>query len=380
MKAPLKNKINDPDIYSVSGKGHFYSPFSFSIDKMEHLILINFEKDPDKYYNTFELQQATTENNEKRLLVIAYRIDGKCDIYHQPDYPFGSQAIILNSPAFFVEPMQNAVFDIDAENLKVAFSFEDRYGRQICVQVTENRRSEKKPFFLLAPIGEAAKAPSTFPVYSLYEMSFTKRKNTDIIVVIEDKKHKPDTFFLPIDWARNYFTRYSADTFNIDWNKNTNAALSPLEPDDQNRVYDGDTTYDVLNTDGCWEIKQMSTRNKKHEITIEFSPAVADIACLKNDIEIKGDFKISTDGSQGSITGEYSIKKDDNQVSLQLQPGGGWQPNEKRQIIKLLYNVVKVFRMWPASYIWNATVSFEVPEKPFLNSSWKRITTPVQQS
>lgn len=46
------------DIYSKGSDGSFYPPFSLSIDAMEHLILINFEKDPDKYYNTFELQKA----------------------------------------------------------------------------------------------------------------------------------------------------------------------------------------------------------------------------------------------------------------------------------------------------------------------------------
>ena len=51
-------KLNG-NIYSKASDGHFYSPFSLSIDNMEHLILINFEKNPDKYYNTFELQQAS---------------------------------------------------------------------------------------------------------------------------------------------------------------------------------------------------------------------------------------------------------------------------------------------------------------------------------
>jgi len=46
------------NIYSRNSDGSFFSPFSMSIDDMEHLILINFEKDPDKYYNTFELQKA----------------------------------------------------------------------------------------------------------------------------------------------------------------------------------------------------------------------------------------------------------------------------------------------------------------------------------
>lgn len=371
---------SDSNIYSNSSEGHFFSPFSFSIDKMEHLMLVNFEKDPDEYYHTFELQQAVDSDNKKQLLVIAYRLDGKCDIYHQPGYPFASQAAILDEPAFFVQPMEDAVFQINSESLRACFSFEDKYKRQIKVQVIEKHRSEKKPFFLLAPIGEAAKEPSTFPVYSLYGMSFTKKKYTDIVIEINNRNHKPDNFFLPIDWSRNFFTRYSPDTFNIDWNKNTKATLSPLKPDSQDKAYDGDTMYEIEDCNGCREIKRMSTKYRSHEITVEFCPPFADIACLKDNIQTKGVFNIFTDRTKGFINGEYSVKKNNSMVEIQLCPVGGWRPNETRWIIKFLYKMVKVFRKWPASYLWIAKISFQIPEKPYINSYWKRKTEPVPES
>jgi len=88
------------EIYSRSSDGRFYSPFSLSVDDMEHLILVNFEKDPDEFYHTFELQQARDDNGRKILLVIAYRNDGGADVYHQPGYPFASQASLLNDAGF----------------------------------------------------------------------------------------------------------------------------------------------------------------------------------------------------------------------------------------------------------------------------------------
>ena len=120
---------------------------------MEHLILVNFEKDPDEFYNTFELQQARDKNNRKRFLVIAYRIDGGSDVYHQPDYPFASQSGILNNAEFIESPLDGAKFEINDDSLDVFFSFTDKSGRKITVKVNEDKTKMKKPaLFVLVSV------------------------------------------------------------------------------------------------------------------------------------------------------------------------------------------------------------------------------------
>ena len=107
----MSHSIND--IYSKSSYGSFYPPFNLSIDSMEHLILVNFEKDPDKYYNTFELQQEPDKTGRKRLLVIAYRNDGGADVYNQSGYPLASQESLLNDVNFKVCPLEGAKFEVN---------------------------------------------------------------------------------------------------------------------------------------------------------------------------------------------------------------------------------------------------------------------------
>jgi hypothetical protein len=362
------------DIYSSSPFGCFLSPFSLSIDRMEKLILVNFEKDPDKYYNTFELQQANDISGRKRFLVIAYRKDGAADIYYQSDYPFCSQTSILNDVSLFVCPLEDAEFEIIADKLQVCFSFKDRFGRQIKVVVHERHRSKKKPFFLLAPVGVVAKQPTSFPVYSLYAMSFTIRKHTEIEIKIDNIKHKPDSFPLPVECAGNFFTRYSGDTFNVDWNKNYQGPLKSIVPDQENKAADNGTNYELINNGGHFEIKRIGTKNGKHELTIEFSPPVPDILCLKNDLKLGGTFKVKTDNTNSHICGEYMLHRHENDVSIELQPNQGWQPNEKRLILSLLFMIVKVFREWPKSYTWRATINLENITQPEMKSGWERKT------
>lgn len=369
-----ENRLNlKNNIYSKGSNGHFYSPFSLNVDKMEHLILINFEKDPDRYYNTFELQQACDKNGLKWLLVIAYRNDGGADVYHQSGYPLASQGSVLNDVKFTISPLEGAKFEVKAERMDVFFAFKDRYDREIKVKATENRKPHKNPFFLLAPIGTLAKQPKSFPVYSLYEMSFAKRKHTDIEIGIDEVRHKPDTFPLPVDCAKNYFTRYSADTFNVDWNINFQGQLLPIFPVEDNRAEYSNEIYELVNIGGHHEIKRMSTKNNKHKINIDFSPPVPDIACLREGQRINGAFMITTDGSAGSINGEYHVKSRGNGVEMSIHPNKGWIPNEKRLILKLLFMIVKVFKEWPKSYRWNAMINFSSTKHPSMKSGWERI-------
>lgn len=363
----------EKSIYSKPSDGSFFSPFGFSIDSMEQLILVNFEKDPDELYHTFEMQRACDESGRKSFLVIAYRTDGAVDIYHQPAFSFGSQTSILNDVTLFERPMEDATFEVDAHRLEVYFSFADKTGRPVTVRVTESNRAKKKPFFLLAPVGVVSRQPAVLPVYSLYGMSFTKQKFTKIEITIGGVMHKPDPFALPVDCSKNYFTRYSADVFNVDWNPNFNGPLVPLFPGQNNTVEQNGTTFEIVHCDGHPEIKSMSARNRKHQVQVRFSPPFPDVACLNPDTDLSGEFVIQPDSPAGVISGTYYLRSTGDEVILQFSPAGGWQPGERRWILKFLFFVVKIFKEWPKSYVWNARIQFNGGGNPVMQSGWARM-------
>ena len=365
--------FGNADIYSKPSNGTVFSPFVFNIDSMESLILVNFEKDPDEVYNILEFQKACEKNGQKRLLAIAYRKDGATDIYYQPGFPFGSQESVLNNAVFFERALEDAKFEVDEDFMEVYFVFEDKTGREIKVRVTEDKREKKKPFFLLAPVGANSKRPISLPVYSLYEMSFTKQKHTHIEIEIDKIKHKPDSFPIPIEWSKNYLTRYSADTFNVDWNKNFKGSLCPLIPDNDHRMEDMGITYETEERDGHYEIKRMSAKKNKHNITVEFYPAIPDIVCLREEIAIDGNFSIITDNTSGYIGGRYRVRRQGNEIDFEINPSEGWVPNERRLMLKVLFLVVKIFKEWPKSYVWNAQIKLDDPNRPIMQSAWKRI-------
>ena len=86
-----------------------------------------------------------------------------------------------------------------------------------------------------------------------------------------------------------------------------------------------------------------------------------------------GGFTITTDGSAGYIHGEYHVRTRDQEIEMSLHPDKGWIPGDKRLILKFLFMIARVFKDWPKSYEWNATINFGNTLYPFMKSSWKRI-------
>src|SRR5512139_3308725 len=124
------------DIYQSSAGGNFYSPFNLRVDPMQRLLLINFQRDPDEVYLGFEPQVFDDPVNGHGMIVIAWRNDGRVDIYHQPTI---SQAhknydIIGKGLADLVErPFEGARYEVGSHGVDLQFAFEDKLGRPIAV-------------------------------------------------------------------------------------------------------------------------------------------------------------------------------------------------------------------------------------------------------
>ncbi|MFW6030649.1 MAG: hypothetical protein ACOCRO_10440 [Halanaerobiales bacterium] len=362
---------NIKNLYSKSSNGLFYTPFNIQIDSMKKLILINFEDDRDKYYKEFEIQQAHTDNKSP-LLLIAYRNDGYVDIYHQPLYPLDSQSGVFANLEVYERPMLNAKFEVTYEKLEVYIFLKDKYDRDIELKVTESNRQKKKPFSLLAPIGSGSEKPLSLPIFILYEMAFTRKAYTDISIVVDGIYHHPNCMPLPVDCARNYLTRYSADTFIVDWNQKYKGPLSPYKPDDSKIIENKGVLYHLENNNGHFEIKKISAGNEEHQVNIKFSPSIPDLICLRDNIQLEGRFTISSDESFGSISGDYTIKRN-NKIHISMCPTKGWKPHEKKLSMKLFYILAPLFKKWPSTYTWEAEIELSDDNNPIIDSMWRRV-------
>lgn len=70
-----------------------------------------------------------------------------------------------------------------------------------------------------------------------------------------------------------------------------------------------DITYDLIDNKGHYEIRRASACNPRHEMFITFSSALPDVSCLRDGIELQGQFGVGVDDAAGMVAGAYGGKR-----------------------------------------------------------------------
>jgi hypothetical protein len=357
------------------------SPFELQIDPMERLLLINIEKDPDTVYIGFEPQVFDDEINGSGMLVIGWRIDGMVDVYHQPGLKPDPEKydIAGKGLANLAErEMGGARFDITEKGVQANIAFTDLYGRVVELRVEERSSRTRKPFGLLAPMGDAAVQPSSLPLVLLHDFYFVRQSNTDISVKIDDRLHKPDKLPMPLDFSRMYFARYSPDPLILTLNPAFDGVLAPLPEPVDNRIIYGETDYELTLNGSVYEIKSLSRSHKGHTVTITFSPDFPNLFSFTGN-KAAGRFEITGDAATGRVRGLYSVRNSNGTLYVEMIPSGGWIPNEKKLSLRFLYRTVPVFTSWPATYRWKAELQKDQSGVIRMSSSWERTTIKMKE-
>lgn len=361
-------------IYQQTAGSQFYSPFNLRVDLMKRLLLINIQRDPDAVYLGFEPQVFDDPVNGHGLIVIAWRNDGKVDVYHQPsvtlkpeNYEFVGKGLAdLVERAFTV-----ARYEVGAHGVDLDFAFEDKLGRAIAVSVHERNQHPRQPFALLAPFPSGSEKPFSLPLVLLYDFYFVRRKATDVKITIAGRQHKADTLPVPIDGTRMYFMRYSTDPFIMHWNVEFAGWLSAVQSARPGPVEAGDAVYTLCQNAKHYEISEMQPRDQRHKISVAFTPAFPDVVNLRAGVQVSGTFHVDLEKAAGSIDGVYQVQRHADEVRIELQPTGGWQPGVRKWSVRFMFFVVKLFKHWPKTYRWTATLNISQPDAPHLRSRWQ---------
>ncbi len=353
------------------------NPFLIEIDPMERLLLVNFESDPDTLYIGFEPQVFDDDINGRGHLVIGWRVDGKVDVYHEPGLRLDKEKYDITGKglANMIElTMPKASFDINEFGVQADYQFYDIHNREVVIKIAENNPKKRKPFGLLAPMGDAAENPSAMPLVLLHDFYFVRRKHTETEVSINGKQHQIDNLPVPMDGTRMTFIRYSPRpliaTFNpaFDGELPYQAALDGTE-----RVWSEGNDVILVWKDGNPFISSITFNNETHPVELRFDNPFPDITTLEDNTSQKGRFEIEADHSTGRITGHYTVEKQGGQAKIVLIPSGGWKPRPDKLSLRFLYTAARVFKKWPATYEWTATVRVQDDGSYHMVSGWKRI-------
>ncbi len=351
-------------------------PFSIQIDPMERLLLVNFEKDPDSVYVGFEPQVFNDEINGVGHLVIGWRTDEKIDVYHEKSLnPDPSKYDIAGAGLnkMIAVDMKQAFYQVNDFGVQAHYKFADISGREVEIVISEKNSRKRKPFGLLAPMGDAATNPSSLPLVMLQDFYFVRKNHTAIKVKINNKSHKPDELPIRMDREKMTFARYSPKPLIATINPAYDGELETLELETGQRTFEkGEHIYEIDWSNQSASIRSFSTRNNIHLLTVSFRPSFPCLNSFPANTKYRGRFMISGHESVGTVSGEYLIQSDNGSVTVRVVPSKGWKPKATKFSTRFLFTVARVFRKWPTTYQWDADL-YQDPEGVWhMQSRWIR--------
>lgn len=368
--------LNSVNIYGPIQNDLLYSPVSLHIDPMEALLLVNIEEDPDVVYLGFEPQIFDDPIHGQGMIVIGWRRDGKVDVYHQPGLRLNRATYDIAGDGLneMVErPLTDAYYRVTEAGVEAYFAFDDLLGRPVEVSIQEENRRQRRPFGLLAPMGNAATNPSALPLVMLHDFYFVRQSGTTFSIRVNNQDRRPDSLPLPIDWMRMYFTRYSPDPLIATFNPAQSGPLPRLERTGPEEARLGDLIFDLVEHHGRVEFAAMRHAYKDREVRVSFIPSLPNPPNLLDGARAYGHFTTSGDPSVGVVVGEWEMIRQGETVRMTLTPNQGWRPNEEKWSVRLIYWMASDFTNWPKTYRWSAELDLTDLEQVNMQSAWQRM-------
>ena len=353
------------------------NPFQIAIDPMQMLLLVNFEQDADTTYIGFEPQVFDDPVNGRGHLVIGWRVDGRVDVYHQPGLHLDAAKYDIAGKGLahmVLREMPGAACKVDDFGVQAYFDFEDLHNRPVMIHINERNPKARKPFGLLAPMGDAAEAPSAMPLVLLHDFYFVRKKHTTLEIHIDGRRHQPDQLPIPMDGTRMFFTRYSPKPLIATLNPAFDGELEPLDVQPgAAEIKTADTTLALEWSGDHPALRQVTRLNAVHPLNLHFEPAFPNLETLADPARLAGSFEIVGHPTTGRIGGNYTVEKADGLITLTMIPAQGWQPRPTKLSLCFLYTVAGVFKNWPSTYQWTARIHEDESGTYTMRSSWRRI-------
>ncbi len=366
----LEPAAHDPAVYQEVPSGYVVAPVSAAVQPLDRLLLINFEDHNDSLYVGLEPQVVADPQQGYGLLVVAWRIDDYVDVYHQPGLRLEPSTYEIAGSGLhqmLERPLTDAYLEITAAGVATFFAFEDILGRDITVRIQETSSRTRRPFPLLAPMGDAVSEPTSLPLVVLDDFYFVRRSGTMAELEIAGEPVELGSLPIPMDLQRMYFLRYSPDPLIVKLNPAHDGVLPLLsgEPEESESVQ-----FVLVDNFGYTEISQM--RVSHGAMVLDFEPPLPNVVDLRDGVMVNGTFKIHGSTGFGTVGGVYSFQRSGHNVNVLMTPSHGWQPRTNKVSLWLLYAVQPLFRTWPQTYIWEAVLDTADLDAIHMQSQWRR--------
>ena len=332
-------------------------PFDLHLDVIGGMLNVELADDP--VYSGLEIQTFDDPEHGRGLLAfVTRRGDGRADVYREPGLRVDPRTYqVGHGIGRWVEAtMDPARLRITPFGVDVAVRFRDDAGRPIEVRVDDRSRRRRRPARLLAPFGAAVEHPSCLLLAYMRHFDLVRRDGTEPRLTVDGRPAR--TGSLPGSRLHGRpLIKYAAGIVVLRMNDARDGPIPAAAP--------GAVELDPTGTG----IAAVTATRGPHRACLRLDPPLPDLAGLPDRTATEGRWVLELD--EMALGGSWSAHRDGDRTDLVMDVTRGWRPAGLPLLMRVMTSVVRVFRTWPTTYRWSATVS--LPERT-MRSRWERTT------
>jgi hypothetical protein len=327
--------------------------------------MLNFEIAGNPHYEGLELQAYDDPDHGRGMVVLLRRKgSGRLDAYRQ--YGLRVDPSIVGVGGELGE-WREAVIDparlsIGPFGVDVAVALIDVDGRVIKVRIDDRNGRRRRPGTLLAPVGAVVERPASLSLFLMGGCDLVRRGGPTFDVRIGGRR--VTTGRLPGGWLhRRRLVKYTADPTVVVCNPASDGPVATVGPASAN----GSVELDPAGAG----IVALRAAGGGHAARLGFDPALPDVARLVPGELAGGRWRLGVDHDPAVVAGAWTARRRRDQVELELTVTRGWRPAGLPPLMAAVTRAAPVFRSWPTTYRWSATVDLGA-DPPTLRSGWAR--------
>jgi len=344
-------------------------PFDLQVWDVDRML--NFEIADDPYYEGLELQVFDDPVHGRGMIVLLKRRqDGRFDIYRQPGLVLDPAYVQVGGELgeWRQASIEPARFEIGPCGIDVDVRLTDLAGREIRVLIDDRDRRRRHPGTLLAPVGSTIEQPVSLPLFLMGGCDLVRKGGPAFELRIGGRR--VTTGRLPGGWLhRRRLVKYTADPTAVLLNPAADGPVAAVDPRTP-----GNARFDGASNG----IQGLQARTAGHRAGLVLAPALPNLARLRPGAEAAGDWRLDIDDTSAVVGGIWAAERRQDHVDLVLDVTRGWTPRGLPPLMAAVTRVAPVFRTWPTTYRWSATIT--LGDQPMLRSRWERKTGQRDQS
>ncbi|GAB2473874.1 hypothetical protein [Xylanimonas ulmi] len=316
--------------------------------------MLNFEIADHPVYDGIELQWFDDDVHGTGMLVFLGRSDTHLiDYYVQPGLRLDRAGYQIGAGmgAWIETEFADAFLEIADDGVRASARFTDVDGRAIEVLVDDRNGRRRRRAGLLAPVSSAIKDPKSLFIVWLPSFDLVRTSGRPPVLRVDGA----DVTVGKLPGERlhgRHLIKYAAPIVTIEVLPDARpGALPPFSSPREG----------VVETTAAGATARLA-----------FDPPLPDLAALPDGDRQDGSWSITASG-QRLTGGRWFAGRDGDHVQAGLDVTEQWRPRGLPLLMRLVTTVVPLFRRWPTTYRWRASLDLREPAASEATDGWTRI-------